>query len=30
MYEFWYDNVKAKYEKKHNYVIWIQTVSLST
>ena len=25
MYEFWYDYVKPKMEKKQNYVTWIQT-----
>ena len=30
MLEFWYDYAKLKYEKKGNYVTWIQTVSLST
>ena len=28
MYEFWYDYVKLKYDKKQNYVTWIQIVSL--
>ena len=23
MYEFWYDCVKLKYDKKQNYVTWI-------
>ena len=25
MYKFWYDCVKPKYARKHNYVTWIQT-----
>ena len=24
IYEFWYDQVKPKYEEKQNYVTWIQ------
>ena len=31
MYEFWYDYVRPKNsEKKQNYIIWRQTVSLYT
>ena len=30
MYEFWYDNVKSKYEENQNCVKWVQTVSLYT
>ena len=30
MDKFWYDQVKPKYDEKQNYVIRIQSVSLST
>ena len=30
IYEFWYDCVNQNMEKKQNYVIWIQKVSLYT
>ena len=29
MYEFWYDYAKPNYDKKQDFVAWIQTVSLS-
>ena len=28
MFEFWYDYAKPKYNKKQNYVMWIQIVLL--
>ena len=30
MHKFWHDQVKPKYDEKQNYVIRIQSVSLST